>query len=240
MVDVTHSPSLASLGPALVKAQAHIKGAVKDSTNPFFKSRYADLSSVWEACREALNSNGLSVTQFPGYQDGVATVTTILLHSSGEWIKGTAGAPLKSADAQGVGSAVTYLRRYALAAVAGVVQEDDDGQSASRKPERKAPERRESAPRASVPPLAVDTDPYTGQKVAPPDLSKKPEQLTKPEPPLPTAAETPVLKWKNRPLTEFPSDDLLRMKQWCVKTDPHKWATYIEAMDALLASRQGE
>lgn len=131
------SSNLDALGAALAKAQAQVKGAKKDSANPFFKSSYADLSSVWDACREALTSNGLSVVQLPGFADGIATLDTILLHSSGQWICGTAGAPLGKQDAQGVGSAITYLRRYALAAVASVSPEDDDGNAASGKAEKK-------------------------------------------------------------------------------------------------------
>jgi len=148
-MDVTHSDKIEALAAALVKAQGQTKAAVKDSENPFFKSRYADLGAVWDACRDALQANGLSVTQFPGIQEAdggvpLATVTTILLHSSGQWLQGTAGAPLKSQDPQGVGSAITYLRRYALAAVMGIVQEDDDGNAASTP--QKAPKRAQDAP----------------------------------------------------------------------------------------------
>ena len=116
----THSEQLNELGAALAKAQSQVKGAKKDAANPFFKSTYADLASVWDACRDALTSNGLSVVQFPGFDNGMATLDTVLLHSSGQWMAGTAGAPLGKQDAQGVGSVLTYLRRYALAAVASV------------------------------------------------------------------------------------------------------------------------
>lgn len=163
---ITQSPSISLLAGALVKAQQALKPAIKDSANPFFKSKYADLGSVWDACRDALQSNGLSVVQFPGFTDaGAALLTTILLHESGEWISGTAGAPLNKADAQSMGSAITYLRRYALAAVVGVVTEDDDGNAAS---QPKAAPKKQPAP---APPA--------------PDFTKKPEALTKPE-------ETPV------------------------------------------------
>ena len=128
---MTHSETLDQLATALAKAQAQVMGAKKDAANPFYKSKYADLGSVWEACREALTANGLSVVQLPGFEGGEARLTTYLLHSSGQWIAGTAGSPLVKHDPQGVGSALTYLRRYALAAVVGVVQEDDDGNDAS-------------------------------------------------------------------------------------------------------------
>lgn len=124
------STSISVLATALVKAQAAIKGALKDVANPFFKAHYADLSSVWEACRGALTDNGLSVVQLPDRREGEIGVTTMLLHESGQFITSRISAkPLKD-DPQQVGSAVTYLRRYGLAAMVGVVQVDDDGEGA--------------------------------------------------------------------------------------------------------------
>lgn len=128
---IEHSAELKDLAAALAKAQAKVKGAAKDSTNPHFRSKYADLESVWSACRGPLTENGLSVSQWPGRDADGCTLTTLLLHSSGQWIKGTASTALSKNDAQGVGSALTYLRRYALAAVASVAPEDDDGNAAS-------------------------------------------------------------------------------------------------------------
>lgn len=143
---IEHSAELDKLATALAVAQRVIATARKDSQNPFFRSSYADLASVWEACREPLTVNGLSIAQFPGFIAGsppVATVTTVLLHTSGQWMAETAGAPMpdqtrkdgsvERANAQGVGSAITYLRRYALAAVASVSPADDDGNAASGK-----------------------------------------------------------------------------------------------------------
>ena len=126
------SPSIAALAASLSKAQSSIEGAVKGKVNPAFKSKYADLSSVWEACREALTDNGLSVVQSPGpVADGRMELTTMLLHASGEWMRGTLTIPLGKVDAQAYGSATTYARRYALAAFVGVSPEDDDGNAAS-------------------------------------------------------------------------------------------------------------
>jgi hypothetical protein len=135
---MTHSESLAKLGTALAKAQAEIENAQKTATNPHFKSKYADLAEIINTVRPTLTKFGLSVVQIPGFAEGVVTVETMLLHESGEWIKGTAGAPASKQDAQGVGSAVTYLRRYSLAAVCAIAQEDDDGNAASRPQERRA------------------------------------------------------------------------------------------------------
>jgi hypothetical protein len=87
---------------------------------------------VWDACRSLLAENGLCVMQFPGeFIDGCMSLNTMLAHSSGEWIKQTMEVPVTKPDAQGAGSAITYMRRYALAAVVGVVQADDDGNVAS-------------------------------------------------------------------------------------------------------------
>lgn len=124
------SDSLDKLAPALCRAQGNIKHAVKDSANPFYKSRYADLTSVWDAIRDSFQAEGLSVSQVTGNLDGIACLETILLHSSGQWISGAI--PLNPAknDPQGVGSAISYFRRYALQAIAGVCADDDDGEAA--------------------------------------------------------------------------------------------------------------
>lgn len=131
---MTHSEQINELAAALAKAQGQIEGAKKDSTNPHFKSSYADLASVWDACRKALSSNGLSVAQGAESEDGRVGITTILMHASGQWMRSTLlMRPMKD-DPQGIGSCVTYARRYALAAIVGVAPEDDDGNAASAKP----------------------------------------------------------------------------------------------------------
>lgn len=134
---MTHSESIQELATALAKAQAKIKGATKDSANPYFKSKYADLTSVWEACRAAITAEGLSILQTPRLAPPMADslpwtveIETALLHSSGQWMRDTLGIPIEKIDAQGVGSAITYGRRYALAAFVGVAPEDDDGNAA--------------------------------------------------------------------------------------------------------------
>jgi hypothetical protein len=128
------SESIANLAKSLSIVQGKLTYAKKDSKNPFFKSNYADLESVWDACRDLLASNGLSVAQFPGTYsdlDKSMSLTTMLMHESGEWISQEMSVPVSKVDAQGAGSAITYMRRYALAAVIGVVQADDDGNAAS-------------------------------------------------------------------------------------------------------------
>lgn len=126
-----HSEKIDELGAALAKAQGQIEGAKKDSANPFFKSKYADLASVWDACRKHLSENGLSVTQCPEEAENGISIETMLLHSSGQWIKSRYTMPVSKIDAQAVGSAITYARRYALASIVGVAPEDDDGNAAA-------------------------------------------------------------------------------------------------------------
>jgi len=129
---MNQSESIAKLATALSIVQGKLTHAKKDSANPFFKSKYADLESVWDACRSLLAENGLAVMQFPGeFVDGTMSLNTVLTHSSGEYMSYLMSVPVTKPDAQGAGSALTYMRRYALAAVVGVVQADDDGNAAS-------------------------------------------------------------------------------------------------------------
>ena len=140
----------------MIIVQGKLSHAKKDSANPFFKSKYADLESVWDACRGLLAENGLAVIQLPGktivntvvandkeivigemslttilaHSSGEMSLTTILAHSSGEWISQQMSVPMSKIDAQGAGSCISYMRRYALAAVVGVVQADDDANAA--------------------------------------------------------------------------------------------------------------
>ena len=125
------SDSIAAIAPALVKAQAEIKAALKDSTNPHFRSKYADLSSVVDAVKGPLLKHGICFLQ--GVHDAVdgVAVETMLLHTSGEWISSTLRIPAVKQDAQGYGSATTYGRRYGLQAMCGVPAEDDDGNAAT-------------------------------------------------------------------------------------------------------------
>lgn len=129
------SENINELATALAKAQGEMKNAGKNSDNPFFKSKYADLAEILNAVREPLSKYGLSISQLydgMGAPDKTITVTTLLMHSSGQYIGNTANYPVAKADIQGVGSAITYARRYSLAAILGLSQEDDDGNAACR------------------------------------------------------------------------------------------------------------
>jgi len=125
------SGNIDKLAEALAKAQGAMEPAIKSSDNPFFKSRYADLYSTWQACREPLTSNGLSITQLPDdSSDGYVGIVTILMHTSGQWIKSKISTKLVKPDPQALGSAISYLRRYALQAIVGISTADDDSESA--------------------------------------------------------------------------------------------------------------
>ena len=155
----TMSPTISKLAEALSKVQAVIEGSKLDSNNPFFKSRYSTLSSVWDACRKPIAENGLSVVQTMEPVEGKCAVTTTLLHVSGEWIRGTVTMKPVKDDPQAVGSCITYARRYSLAAIIGISPEDDDGNDGSgrndmdqrppadRRPAQTAPEAAKEADR---------------------------------------------------------------------------------------------
>lgn len=132
------TPIQAKIASAFVKAQKAFGPALKSSTNPHFRSRYADLSACVEAVIDALNANGIALMQ-KTYEckDGVM-VETIFVHESGEVMEsGMLHVPAVKHDAQGFGSALTYARRYSLMAACGIAPEDDDGNAASRRPEAK-------------------------------------------------------------------------------------------------------
>ena len=129
------SENICDLAKALMVVQASLTPAKRDSTNQYYNSTYADLSSVWESCRGLLSKNGLCVIQ--GNRVGAEStliVETFLIHESGQWVQSELCLPLSKNDPQGVGSAMTYGRRYGLAAIIGIVADaDDDGNAASEK-----------------------------------------------------------------------------------------------------------
>jgi len=165
---MSQSESIANLAKALSAAQSQIKGALKDSQNPFFKSHYADLASVVDAIREPFAKNGLSYTQpSRAIQIGEAwtwVVATRIMHISGEWIEGVYPIiTVKPNDPQAFGSANTYARRYSLSSVAGVAQVDDDAESATVRHPHPAP--LSARPQTSQPqrPQPAKLQPQTSQ-----------------------------------------------------------------------------
>lgn len=124
------SDTLTKISPALVAAINAIEGVKKGADNPFFKSKYANLESVIEAAHDALAANGLAVMQGPGPMDGnCITLTTRLIHESGEWIETDFSLPAGKMDPQAAGSAITYARRYSLMAMLCIPAVDDDGEA---------------------------------------------------------------------------------------------------------------
>jgi hypothetical protein len=150
------SESISNLATALSKVQGKMNHASFDSKNPFLKNRYASLNSVWDACRAILADNELSVIQFPTNRGDAPVVglKTMLLHSSGEWVQESFYLPLEDkkgiSTAQAAGSIITYLRRYALSAMLGIVaDEDTDGN---------APKAKKAQPKAEHPPDPVEPE----------------------------------------------------------------------------------
>lgn len=130
------SESIKELASALCKFQKAMPSVKKDSLNPFYKSKYADLASIIEAIKEPMAANGLSFTQFPEGQNGLRT---ILMHESGEWIEETFYVSPTDSKPQSLGSAITYARRYALGAILGIATEDDDDGNEASKEVKKGP-----------------------------------------------------------------------------------------------------
>lgn len=127
------SESMSKIAPALVLALSKIEGAAKTGNNDHFRSKYATLEAVIEASRDTLAEHELAIIQLPGaLNNGVLTLETILLHSSGEYIAGDFGIALGKTDPQGVGSALTYARRYAQMAALNMPAVDDDGEASMR------------------------------------------------------------------------------------------------------------
>lgn len=127
-----HSESIGAIAKALAAAQRAIRPAVRDATNPHFRSRYADLAAIDEACRPHLAANGIAILQASSFTDGCACCTTTLVHAdSGEWFAATLSLPVERPTPQAIGSALTYARRYSLSSLAAVpAGDDDDGEAA--------------------------------------------------------------------------------------------------------------
>ena len=152
------SDSIGELAAALALAQPGIKNAVAGSDNPFFKSKYADLEAVKDACMPALAAQGIAVVQCPVVSEGKVGVITRMIHKSGQWMEGELLLPTTKQDPQAYGSAVSYSRRYSLAAFAGVATTDDDGNAAT----HGTPPAKQQAPpppKKPAPPVAPPAEP---------------------------------------------------------------------------------
>jgi hypothetical protein len=155
------SPEIEKIALALLMAQTKIGAASKDAANPFFKSRYADLGAVMEACKEALNEQKVCVLQPVGHDEHSQYVETILLHASGQFIsdrmrieppmkmilpKNNEFTPFLAPDPQAQGSAITYARRYALQSMLFIPAEDDDGEGAMNRNQQSRPTTQQQRP----------------------------------------------------------------------------------------------
>jgi hypothetical protein len=147
--DMNMSDTISELATALAKAQGQIESASKDKSNPAFKSKYADINSLRDVIRQPLADNDLSVVQFPRMSGPYVEVETMILHKSGEFIAETLRMPVgEKMNAHGVGSALTYCRRYSLSAMLNLAAEDDDGNAAANLSSQ--PARNYVAPRARI------------------------------------------------------------------------------------------
>jgi hypothetical protein len=152
----TQSENIGDLAAALAKAQAEVGTVQKDASNPFFKSHYATLAAVWEATRPILSKHGLSVVQMPSQDEAGYYVETMLMHGSGQWLKSRTYMKPAKDDPQGIGSLISYARRYALQAVTMVCPDDDDGEAAMGRPQQahaapiKPVESPKQTPKASI------------------------------------------------------------------------------------------
>ena len=163
VTEFEQSPTLGKFAEAMAAAQMEMENATKDAENPAFSrgnkiSRYADLAAVRAACMTAMNQQKIAAIQQPLSRGDLIGVRTLLVHASGEYVAASCFVKPSKVDAQGAGSVITYLRRYSLAAAAGIAQEDDDGNAASGvggndNGSPKAPQRAQSAPASA--PVAV-------------------------------------------------------------------------------------
>jgi hypothetical protein len=119
------SEQINELAKALSLAQGEIKPAVKDAVNPFFKSKYADLAAVWDACRGPLVKAGLAISQHPTTEGNVVTIETIVMHTSGQWMASKLSMTAKENTPQGLGGVISYARRYSLSSIMGISSEEE-------------------------------------------------------------------------------------------------------------------
>lgn len=140
------SESIKSLAEALAKAQRDIPSVAFDKVNPHFRSKYASLTAIWDAVRRPLTDNGLSVSQGVVEMNGRFVCVTVLFHVSGEWLETEQPMLLGKQDMQGLGSAETYAKRYALASLLGVVSDDDDDGNAAVQAPQPRPQARSQVP----------------------------------------------------------------------------------------------
>ena len=142
-----HSEQLNEIAAALAKAQGKVKSAIKANTNPHFRSKYADLASVKDACADALSANDIAVVQAHGFEGDRVVMFTRLIHKSGQWLESVYPIKPVKDDPQGLASATTYARRISLSSMVGVVADEDDDGNAASQTRHDEPRRESPAPR---------------------------------------------------------------------------------------------
>jgi len=203
------SETIAELATALAKAQGQIEDATKDGLNPAFRSKYADLAAVRAVIREPLAVNDLSIMQFPRTRQNVVEVETMLVHKSGEFVSETLEIPVAKFDAHGIGSGITYGRRYGLMSVLCLAAVDDDGNAAV-----------EKAPAAAKP--AAPRDEPAKPAMSKDDVSKLAKQLTEIAG---QGAEALTSKWRSMTGDQrrvFDPEAIRELKEIAAKADAAK------------------
>ena len=173
------SDTITALATALAKAQGMIDDATKTGMNPAFRSKYADLAAVRAVVREPLAVNDLAIVQAPRTVDGAVEVETMLLHKSGEYLAETLRMPVNKWDAQGIGSGITYARRYGIMAILSIASEDDDGNAAVQKTAAPAPAPAPKKPAPSIDVAALIAKGESAASLGEPALMEWWEGLTK-------------------------------------------------------------
>lgn len=190
------SESIEALASALLRVQATMGPALKDEMNPFYGKKYADLASVWAAVRQPMADNGLSVAQGVSPEGATGVVWTQLMHTSGQWLRSECPLILAKTDPQGVGSAITYYRRYLLAAMLGVTQEDDDAESAMPKRDAKPAPAAAPKPAQQPKPASPPPPPPAASGLKPEDIPFDGSKPGAPTDPSPAPANTGGVEWK--------------------------------------------
>ena len=223
---MTRSDSIAKIGPALVAAQGAFGPITKDGKNPAFRSRYATLDGIMAAVRPALAANGLAVVQgviHPETGDGGKlvgiTVESVLVHASGEWMATAVPVPVVKADAHGLGSALSYGRRYGVSALLALTTDEDDDGNAASTPRPAA--RRQDAPAAPAP------EPGKRLHESVPETPAGPMPLAKAE----------ALTMKGQRLGEMDSDRLEKLLAWARDKGNSAIAA---ACESILAAREAD
>lgn len=168
------SETIGKLAEALAKAQGEIKPAAFDAVNPHFKSKYATLSAIMEACKEPLSKNGIAIIQGTTADEGRVSVETMLIHTSGEWIRGQLSMKAERDTAQGYGAVITYGRRYSLASMVGIVADEDTDGETQKKEQRNQPimQKRPEPPRQGYGNTPTDKIPAEPKAIAPTPTQK--------------------------------------------------------------------